>query len=62
MIEPRWSLLVLCELWSGSTQFGEIQRGVPGMPPGLLSKRLKEMAAKGSCAASSRAPGVTART
>jgi len=38
---------MLCEMWSGSTRFNEIQRGVPGMSPGLLSKRLKEMEANG---------------
>jgi len=47
MIEPRWTMLVLCEMWSGSTRFNDIQRGVPGMSPGLLSKRLKDMEAKG---------------
>ncbi len=47
LLEPRWTLLVLCEMWSGSTRFNEIQRGVPGMSPGLLSKRLKDMEAKG---------------
>lgn len=47
LLEPRWTMLVLCELWSGSTRFSEIQRGVPGMSPGLLSKRLKEMEASG---------------
>ena len=43
LLEPRWTMLVLSEMWSGSTRFNEIQRGVPGMSPGLLSKRLKEM-------------------
>ncbi|MGI9484382.1 MAG: winged helix-turn-helix transcriptional regulator [Geminicoccaceae bacterium] len=47
MLEPRWTMLVLCEMWSGSTRFNEIQRGVPGMSPGLLSKRLKDMECKG---------------
>jgi len=47
MLEPRWTMLVLCEMWSGSTRFNEIQRGVPGMSPGLLSKRLKDMEANG---------------
>lgn len=44
MLEPRWTMLVLCEMWAGSTRFNAIQRGVPGMSPALLSKRLKEMA------------------
>ncbi len=43
LLEPRWTLLVLGEMWSGSTRFNEIRRGVPGMSPTLLSKRLKEM-------------------
>lgn len=47
LLEPRWTMLLLCEMWSGSTRFNEIQRGVPGMSPGLLSKRLKEMEASG---------------
>lgn len=47
LLEPRWTMLLLCEMWCGSTRFNEIQRGVPGMSPGLLSKRLKEMQANG---------------
>lgn len=47
LLEPRWTMLLLCEMWSGSTRFNEIQRGVPGMSPGLLSKRLKEMETNG---------------
>lgn len=47
MIEPRWTLLLLCELWSGSTRFNQIQRGVPGMSPGLLAKRLRDLEARG---------------
>lgn len=47
MIEPRWTMLVLCEMWAGATRFNEIQRGVPGMSPALLSKRLKELERKG---------------
>jgi DNA-binding HxlR family transcriptional regulator len=47
LLEPRWTMLVLCEMWAGSTRFNEIQRGVPGMSPGLLSKRLKEMERNG---------------
>lgn len=43
MIEPRWTLLILSELSHGATRFNEIRRGVPGISPTLLSKRLKEM-------------------
>jgi DNA-binding HxlR family transcriptional regulator len=47
MLEPRWTMLVLCEMWSGSTRFNQIQRGVPGMSPGLLAKRLRDLESKG---------------
>ncbi len=47
LLGPRWTMLVLCELWNGSTRFNDISRGLPGMSPSLLSKRLKEMEAKG---------------
>ena len=47
ILEPRWTLLILAELWDGSTRFNDIRRGVPGISPTLLSKRLKEMEAHG---------------
>ncbi len=47
LLEPRWTLLILLELFSGSTRFCDIQRGVPGMSPSLLSRRLKDMVAQG---------------
>ena len=43
VIEPRWTLLIMCEMWSGSSRFNEIRRGVPGMSPTLLSTRLRGM-------------------
>lgn len=43
IIEPRWTLLILSELLNGVTRFNEIRRGLPGISPALLSKRLKEM-------------------
>jgi DNA-binding HxlR family transcriptional regulator len=47
LLEPRWTLLLLCEMWSGSKRFNEIRRGVPGMSPTLMSKRLREMEERG---------------
>ena len=47
VVEPRWTLLILSEMSAGSTRFNEIRRGVPGISPTLLSKRLKEMEASG---------------
>lgn len=46
-LEPRWTMVILTEMWSGSTRFNDIRRGVPGISPTLLSKRLKELEAKG---------------
>jgi DNA-binding HxlR family transcriptional regulator len=47
ILEPRWTLLVLCEMFSGSTHFNDIRRGVPAMSPTLLSKRLKQLEGHG---------------
>jgi len=60
IICSRWTLLVLRELVMGSTRFNELRRGVPGMSPALLSKRLKELEAAGIVvrAAAEREPGV----
>jgi DNA-binding HxlR family transcriptional regulator len=46
-IEPRWTLLILCELSHSATRLKEIRRGIPGISPTLLSKRLKEMERNG---------------
>jgi DNA-binding HxlR family transcriptional regulator len=43
----RWAPLIIRELLCGSRRFGEIQRGVPGISPGLLSKRLRQLQAAG---------------
>jgi DNA-binding HxlR family transcriptional regulator len=47
VLEPRWTLLILSEMWGGSSRFNEIRRGVPGMSPTLQSKRLKELEQNG---------------
>jgi len=47
ILGPRWTLLILNEIWGGATRFNAIRRGVPGMSPSLLSKRLKEMEESG---------------
>ncbi len=43
VLERRWTLLILTELWGGSTHFNEIRRGIPGISPTLLARRLREM-------------------
>jgi len=47
MLEPRWTLLILTEMATGATHFNDIRRGVPGISPGLLSKRLRQLEANG---------------
>jgi len=44
---PRWTIILLRELVSGSTRFNDLRRGVPKMSSALLSKRLKELEAAG---------------
>lgn len=43
LLEPKWTIPILTEMWSGSSRFNDIRRGVGGISTALLSKRLKEM-------------------
>lgn len=43
----RWTILVVRELFAGRTHFNEIRRGLPGMSPALLSKRLRHLQSAG---------------
>jgi DNA-binding HxlR family transcriptional regulator len=43
----RWTVVVLREMFAGSTRFNELRRGVPRMSPALLSRRLKELETAG---------------
>jgi DNA-binding HxlR family transcriptional regulator len=43
ILEPRWTIPILTELWAGSTRFNELRRGIGNISPTLLSKRLKEL-------------------
>lgn len=45
ILEPRWTITILSEMWGGSSRFNEIRRGVGNISPALLSKRLKELEA-----------------
>lgn len=57
----RWTIILLREMFAGSTRFNELRRGVPRMSPALLSQRLKELEAAGivARAASSADPAVS---
>jgi len=56
----RWTIVLLREMFAGSTRFNELRRGVPRMSPALLSRRLKELEEAGivARAASSSEAGV----
>ena len=43
LLEPRWTIQIIAELWNGSTRFNDIRRAVGNISTALLSKRLKEL-------------------
>lgn len=47
LLEPRWTMQILGEMWGGSSRFNDIRRGVGYISPALLSRRLREMEALG---------------
>ena len=47
VIGERWTLLVVRELLMGARRFNEFQRGLPGISPTLLTKRLTDLEDKG---------------
>ena len=47
VLEPRWTIQILCDICDENTSFNEIRRALPALSPALLSKRLKEMEAEG---------------
>lgn len=47
LLEPRWTIQILTELWNGSSRFNDIKRGVGNISPTLLSKRLAELEGTG---------------
>ena len=65
-LTQRWMLLILRELCAGATRFSDIHRGVPGIRPTLLKKRLDTLERAGiverpnSCGGNKRAYVLTA--
>lgn len=47
ILEPRWTIPILVGLWAGCTKFNDLRREVGNISPALLSKRLKDLEAKG---------------
>lgn len=47
LVGERWTLLIVRELLTGPKRFKDLQSGLPGISPNLLSKRLQFMEEKG---------------
>lgn len=47
VLAERWTLLIVREMLMGSTRFGELQWGIPGIPRSLLSQRLRYLEQSG---------------
>lgn len=45
LLGDKWTLLILRELFLGTTRFSRFQRAIPRMSPSILSKRLKMLEA-----------------
>jgi DNA-binding HxlR family transcriptional regulator len=46
-VGDRWSLLIVEELMGGPRRFKELQEGVDGIAPNILSQRLKQLEREG---------------
>jgi DNA-binding HxlR family transcriptional regulator len=43
IIGDRWTMLIARELLLGSSRYGELQEGLPGIPTNLLATRLRQL-------------------
>ena len=43
LLEPRWTIPILTEIWAGATRFNTLRRRLGSISPGVLSRRLSEM-------------------
>jgi len=43
LVGERWALMIVRDLLVGPKRFGEIQRGLPGIPTNILTARLHEL-------------------
>jgi DNA-binding HxlR family transcriptional regulator len=43
VIGDRWTMLIARELLLGSSRYGELQEGLPGIPTNLLAARLRQL-------------------
>ena len=47
LVGDKWSLLVIRDLLKGRSKFGELRLSVEGIPPAVLSGRLKDLEVAG---------------
>jgi DNA-binding HxlR family transcriptional regulator len=47
VLDGKWTLLILRELFTGTQRFGALREALPGISPKTLSERLREMEAQG---------------
>ena len=47
VLERKWTILILGEMWEGASRFNDLRRSVPGISPTLLTKRLRELEENG---------------
>jgi DNA-binding HxlR family transcriptional regulator len=47
VLGDRWTMLIIRDLMKGIRHFNELERGLPGISRGLLSKRLQKLAQAG---------------
>lgn len=47
VLGERWSLMIIRDLYAGTSRFNDLARGLPGLSRGLLSRRLRQLEAAG---------------
>ena len=47
VLDGKWTLLILRELFEGTRRFGELRDGLPGVSPKTLAERLRSMEQQG---------------
>src|SRR5882724_10729396 len=47
ILEGKWTLLILRELFTGTKRFGELRAGLPGVSPKTLAERLRILEKQG---------------
>ena len=62
LVGERWALLIVRDLLVGPRRFSDLRRNLQGIPPNLLSERLRFLAAEGLVVAEELRAAVDGRT